>query len=73
MTKFEFTLNLSAEEYLQYYEGIATAIQVRSHCGKLIQFSADKMREFVLSDGIHGTFEMRLGENNKFLSVKKIG
>ncbi len=73
MTKFEFTLNLSAEEYLQYYEGIAKAIQVRSHCGKLIQFSADKMREFVLSDGIHGTFEMRLGENNKFLSVKKIG
>jgi len=73
MTKFEFTLNLSAEEYLQYYEGIAIAIQVRSHCGKLIQFSADKMREFVLSDGIHGTFEMRLGENNKFLSVKKIG
>ena len=73
MTKFEFTLNLSAEEYLQYYEGIAKAIQVRSHCGKLIQFSADKMREFVLSDGIHGTFEMRLGENNKFLSIKKIG
>lgn len=73
MTKFEFTLNLSAEEYLQYYEGIAKAIQVRSHCGKLIQFSADKMREFVLIDGIHGTFEMRLGENNKFLSVKKIG
>ena len=73
MTKFEFTLHLSAEEYLQYYEGIAKAIQVRSHCGKLIQFSADKMREFVLNDGIHGTFEMRLGENNKFLSVKKIG
>lgn len=71
MTKFEFTLHLSAEDYLQYYEGIAKSIQVRSHCGKLIQFSADKVREFVLSDGVHGTFEMRLDENNKFLSIIK--
>ena len=71
MTKFEFTLHLSAEDYMQYYEGIAKAVQVRSHCGKLIQFSADKVREFVLSDGIHGTFEMRLDENNKFLSIIK--
>ena len=72
MTKFEFTLHLSAEDYLQYYEGIATDVQVRSHCGKLIQFSADKIREFVLSDGIHGIFEMRTDENNKFLSIRKM-
>lgn len=72
MTEFEFNLNLSAEEYLQYYEGVAKAIQVRSFCGNLIQFPADKMREFVLKEGIHGTFVMRLDANNKFLSVKKI-
>lgn len=72
MTEFEFNLHLSAEEYLQYYEGAAKAIQVRSFCGKLIQFPADKMREFVLKEGIQGTFVMRLDENNKFLSVKKI-
>ena len=72
MTEFEFNLNLSAEEYLQYYEGVAKAIQVRSFCGKLIQFPADKMREFVLKDGIQGTFLMRLDSNNKFMSVKKI-
>lgn len=72
MTEFEFNLNLSAEEYLQYYEGVAKAIQVRSFCGKLIQFPADKMREFVLKEGIHGTFVMRLDASNKFMSVKKI-
>ena len=71
MTKFKFTLHLSAEEYLKYYEGRASAIQVRSHCGKLIRFSADKVREFVLSDGVHGTFEIQLDKNNKFLSIKK--
>jgi len=73
MTEFEFDLHLSAKEYLQYYEGMAKEIQVRSRCGKTIQFSASKMREFVLKDGVHGTFVMRLDNKNKFLSVKKTG
>lgn len=72
MRSFEFSLHLSAKEYLQYYEGIAQAIQVRSLCGKTIQFSADKMRKFVLEDGVHGTFIMQLDNDNKFLSVKKL-
>ena len=72
MIEYEFNLSLSAEEYLQYYQGMAKSIQVESFCGKTIQFSADKMREFILKDGVHGTFVMQLDNNNKFLSVKKI-
>lgn len=72
MTEYEFTLHLSAEEYLQYYEGIARSIQVRSRCGKTIQFPADKMREFVLKDGVHGSFIIQLNENNKLLSIRRI-
>ena len=69
MIEFEFELHLSAEEYLQYYEGAAEAIQVQSRCGKTIQFPADKMREFVLKDGVHGTFAIQLNNENKFLSI----
>ena len=69
MTEFVFTLHLSAEEYLQYYEGIVKSIQVQSHCGKTIQFPAEKMRKFVLKDGVHGTFVMRLDNKNNFLSL----
>lgn len=72
MTEYEFTLHLSAEEYLQYYEGIARSIQVKSRCGKIIQFPADKMREFVLKDGIHGSFVIQLNENNKLLSIRRL-
>jgi hypothetical protein len=71
MTEFEFTLHLSAEEYLQFYEGVANTIQVRSFCGKIIQFPADKMRDFVLKDGVHGTFIMQLDNKNKFLSMRR--
>lgn len=72
MTEYEFNLYLSADEYLQYYEGVATAIQVRSRCGKTIEFSADKMRPFVLKDGVQGTFVIRLDNKNKFISIRKI-
>ena len=71
MIQYEFTLHLSADEYLQYYEGVARAIQVRSRCGKTIQFPADKMRKFVFKEGVHGTFIMQLDEQNKFLSLQR--
>ena len=71
MTEFEFTLHLSAEEYLQYYEGRVNSIQVQSRCGKIIQFPADKMREFVLNEGVHGTFILQLDNKNKVLSLRK--
>ena len=72
MIEYEFTLHLSAEEYLQYYEGVAKAIQVVSKCGKTIQFPADIMREFVLISGVHGDFIVRLDNNNKFSSIKRL-
>ncbi len=72
MIEFEFTLHLTADEYLQFYEGVEQAIQVRSRCGKTIQFPAEKMREFVLQDGVHGTFIIQLDEQNKFLSIKQL-
>ncbi len=72
MIEYEFTLHFSADEYLQYYEGVAKSIQVRSCCGKTIQFPADKMRDFVLKEGVHGTFIMQLDENNKFLSIRRL-
>lgn len=73
MTEFEFTLHLSAEEYLQYYEGSAKFVQVQAHCGKIIQFPAEKLREFVLKDGVHGSFIMKLDRNHKLLSLCKKG
>jgi hypothetical protein len=70
--EYKFELHLSAEEYLQYYQGVVQSVQVRSQCGKRIQFSADKLRPFVMPDGIHGTFIVQLGAKNKFLGISRI-
>lgn len=72
MIEYEFNLHLTADEYLYFYEGVAKAIHVRSKCGKTIQFPAEKMRQFVLTDGIHGSFVMKLDDANKFISVTRV-
>lgn len=72
MIEYEFSLHLSADEYLQYYEGLAKFIQVRSRCGKTLQFPADKLRQFVLADGVHGHFVIRLDDKNKFISLNRV-
>ncbi len=72
MIEYEFSLHISSDEYLHYYQGVAKAVQVRTECGKLIQFSADKIRQFVLEDGVHGRFIIRLDNKHKFLSVRRI-
>lgn len=69
MLEFEFELHLTAEEYLQYYQGRVNYIQVRSNNGQIIQFSADKIRPFITSYGISGSFILKLDKNNKFISL----
>ena len=70
--EYEFSVHFSVDEYRQFYEGIAKAVQVRSYCGKTIQFPAEKLREFVLSDGVRGHFIIKLDNNNKFLSIRRV-
>lgn len=70
--EYVFDLHLTADEYLQYYQGVVNAIQVRSRCGKRVQFSADKIRQFVMAEGIHGTFKIKLGPYNKLIEIKRI-
>lgn len=72
MIEYKFTLHLSVDEILYYYEGVAKSIQVTSDCGKTIRFPAEKMREFVLKDGVHGSFVIQLSDKNKFLAIKRI-
>ncbi len=72
MTEYEFSLHISTEEYRKFYAGAVQHVQVRSRCGTVIRFPAAKLRPFLLPEGIHGVFRLRLGSNNKMLSLDRI-
>ena len=72
MNRFEFSINLSAQEYLQYYRGSVN--KVVAHCtdGTTIQFPALLLKPFVTSGGVRGRFELSCDENGKGSELKRV-
>jgi len=72
MDRIRFHIELSADEYLQYYNGTASALIVKADDGRRVQLPAGRFRQFVTQDGIHGYFEITLGDKHKLLSITKL-
>lgn len=67
-----FQLALSPEQFLRFYQGIAKNITTRADDGRVINFPAQNVKQFLAHDGIHGSFEMALTHDHKFISVKRL-
>ena len=73
MTDKTFTVNLTidAQEYRKLYSGQARDVVVRASSGQIIRFPASALRGFVGHDGVRGTFEIRVTEDNRLLDVRR--
>jgi hypothetical protein len=67
-----FKLAISADMFLAVYKGHAKSISTLSSDGRRVEFSADKVRQFLTHDGIYGVFEMTVSDKHEFLSIKKL-
>ncbi len=72
MSDILFSLSLTADEYLPYYQGIVKNVQVISHDGRTLRFPANVLRPFVTHGGINGTFVLEYDHNNKFKAVRRV-
>jgi hypothetical protein len=70
--KIRFKLNLSADQYLKVYQGLAKTITTLADDGRRIAFPAQNIKPFLSHEGIYGHFEMELTPANKFVAIKKI-
>ena len=73
MHKMTFSLSISADKYQRYYQGAAKSVIVHTDDGRRLKFPASNLIKFVGHDGIHGRFAMTFDENNKIVSLQKIG
>lgn len=69
--KYYFSVNLSHQEFLPFYEGKVHTMVATTTTGIRVQFPAMHMRKFVSRNGISGYFCMET-QNNKFLSLTKL-
>jgi hypothetical protein len=65
------SLTISAQEYLSYYRGAASAVVARSRDGKTVRFPAGLLRRFLTHEGVHGEFVLRYDARNKFVSIDR--
>ncbi len=70
--QFFFKLQISQQQYLQYYQGTANAVRVVSESGQKIQFPAIRLRPFLTHTGIHGRFCLTVDNNNRFVNLQKL-
>ena len=67
-----FQLQISAEDYLNYYSGQAKSVSTISDDGRRVEFPAEHLREFVTAEGISGYFELCFDLDNRFKDIKKL-
>lgn len=65
-------LHISADEYRKMYAGLASKVSARSRDGRRIQFPANVLRQFVDMNGVSGSFEFVLDENNKLQQFRRL-
>jgi hypothetical protein len=68
---FHFSLHLSVDQFLLYYQGAASKIEVVDSRGRRLWIHGRHFRPFVTENGIQGQFELELDKNGNFLSLTK--
>ncbi len=70
--KFTFRLKLTQQQFLRYYQGSASSVQVRSETGQTLQFPAYRLRSFLTASGIEGRFALIVDQDNRFIRMEKL-
>lgn len=68
--KYYFSISITTEEFLPYYQGSVQNVVVTTTQGLKVQFPAMHLRKYLTANGIRGNFCLET-ENNKFLSLTK--
>ncbi len=72
MNKYYFSLNVSYERFLPFYQGQVDTVQVVDEVGRRIDIPAKHFRQFLTRDGILGKFELITQVDGKFITLNRI-
>ena len=70
--EYNFSLRVSADDYLRYYQGGARNVVVNTHQGLRLRFPASALRPYVTKEGVSGQFVLLTDANNKMIELRRI-
>ena len=69
---YRFSIQINRQQYLKYYQGAASTVQVYSENGQLLRFPASRLRPFLTHTGIQGRFQLTVSAENRFVELCKL-
>ncbi len=66
-------LSIPNDQLIQYYEGHVNLVVAQTTDGRRVRFPANVLRSVVHPHGVYGQFELLFDENNKFISITRLG
>jgi Protein of unknown function (DUF2835) len=72
MKSFEFDLNLSSVQLLDYYRGAANQVHARCADGTSVRFPALLLKKFVTPTGVKGHFVLTCDDDFKSPELRRL-
>lgn len=72
MNSIAFSLNIPAERYKSYYQGVAQNVVTTSHDGRTVQFPANVLWPFLTHSGISGEFVIEFDRRGRFVDIVRV-
>jgi hypothetical protein len=71
MNRYEFRLDITPEQFLDYYRGILRHVIVECKSGQTVQFPVSQLQRFLTPEGIHGNFVLTCDEHFKNADLQR--
>ncbi len=72
MQRFTFRIDISAEDWLDYYGGRVKYVVATADDGRTVKFAAKHLQSYIRRDGVHGRFRMLIDDQNNFVRLEAV-
>jgi len=73
MNQLVFNIKISTQEYLKFYQGVASWVNITAEDGRRLKLPAKHLRPFLTHDGISGRFLLLFDDKHQMVELKKLG
>lgn len=68
----EVQLNITQDEFLRWYSGVAQQVSCHALDGRTVRFPANLLQPFITHEGVYGLFKISFDEKGKFLDIERL-
>ena len=65
-------VDISPDEWIKLYQGVATDVHTTARDGRSVRFPARILSRFFLNDGVRGSFRIVFDDSGKFTSIERL-